>query len=123
MRKRPFRIETTNVVVLVLSITCWTDFADESKPDPFLKPEGYVESGSVFGIRVGETEQHLSKEILEGWRYNYTENGGNCGLRRYPENVKLRLYSDDSWRSGALCIAIRNGKVISIQWIYQPFTM
>lgn len=90
----------------------------------FAEPYGYVETGGRFGVAVGmnveEARLHLGRR---GWREMSSAipfPRGRC-LGRAPrsEDVVFR-FTDESLRSGAICLFATDGKVRAMAWSFFP---
>jgi len=88
---------------------------------------GIIDNGSKFGIEIGssysEAKQHLLSQGLVPYDIEYNPKVRATGIkqchgRKYPDNVFLQAFDDDSWRRGIICVASKNDKVIKISWHY-----
>jgi hypothetical protein len=93
--------------------------SDEYNRVAVLGSEGSIDSGSKFGLEIGmlrsDADAILNTRGLELVESFY---GGSCLNRSYPDDQRIEVWSDDSWRRGTICLASKNDTVDSIGWFY-----
>lgn len=93
--------------------------ADEFNRAGILSSEGYIESGSKFGIGIGsgayEASERLSRQGLE---LSPEDGRSNCLDRNYEASHAVQVWEDNSWRRGTICLESFDEKVVSIGWYF-----
>lgn len=83
---------------------------------------GYIEQGKKFGIIIGSPlTEKIEALKARGFIHELPTKKHSCFGRDYPENIKLDLIYDDSWRRGSICIGSKSGVITSINWRYDMF--
>jgi hypothetical protein len=84
---------------------------------------GRIESGSAFGVTVGESRMQARRSMLR----RYVFDGSSLGDRRCRSDGAadhvLDLYDDRSWRGGRICLLIRDERVVAISWMFMPIAL
>ncbi len=106
------------LLILVLVVGGIVFFAsDEFNRTGFLGSEGFIDSGSKFGIQIGMdrnvAEDRLRSRGLESMEPSVS---GRCLDRPYPADQQVGLWLDDSRFGGTICLASRNNQIVSIGW-------
>lgn len=80
---------------------------------------GFIDSGSKFGIRIGDSRNSAIKRLEDiGLRQlgNIVEN--SCLGYSYTPSKKLDIFLDNSWRRGTICLSSDKNTIESIRWHY-----
>lgn len=93
--------------------------ADEFNRAGILSSEGYIESGSKFGIAIGMSHDaaamRLSGRGLEKVELTAEQ---SCHGRSYGPDRQVELWYDRSWRRGTICLSLVGNRIASVSWIY-----
>lgn len=83
--------------------------------------EGYIDSGSILGVRIGQNVSEATKDLeLLGLLQDGTESGGACGTVLFDPDKTVTFFIDDTWRGGVVCIVHNDEFVGGIAWWYLP---
>lgn len=86
---------------------------------------GSIEKGQRFGVKVGDSREdainHLENSdfrdvTLLGPPIN--ANSQPCGGVVYADDNRVDYFSDETWRSGAICLVSKNEIVVRMSWDY-----
>lgn len=129
------RARRTAVAVVVLTILALVGYSFLRPMDRTVAALGasasYTEAGSRFGVTIGEpvavAQEHLSAAgmtrsdpVVEKL---LVADPFVCGGRRRQSDENVRLFNDNSWRHGLICLFERNGHVVALGWTFQPITL
>lgn len=88
---------------------------------------GNIEKGEKFGISIGE-KRTISHERLNSLGFEQYElgkyknpddkNDNSCHGRVYTKDIVVEAFTDKSWRGGTLCLASKDGIIVSLSWDY-----
>lgn len=89
---------------------------------------GTVEEGEKFGVRIGMSVEEANERVQAGGfrrlSFRAESEPASCGgpsvNRVIEDHEAARVYVDDSWRRGALCLISRDDQVVAIVWSYCP---
>ena len=85
---------------------------------------GFVKEGAKFGVQIGQPADTAQASLAKmGWKFSEILDGHECLSKNYPDGVRVELYEDRTWRSGSLCLASKDNRVLSIEWDYTPFAI
>ena len=81
--------------------------------------EGYVESGSKFGIEIGMSrDAAVNRLASRGLDQVDLTAPQSCHGRNYGPERQVELWYDRSWRRGTICLSSEENKIASISWVY-----
>ncbi len=93
--------------------------SDEFNRDGILGSEGFIDSGSKFGIQIGMARDEAENKLQShGLKSMEPATPGHCLGRPYPADQQVDLWLDDGRFGGTICLALRNGEIVSIGWAY-----
>ena len=99
---------------------------NEDNANALRSSAGYIESGSKFGVRVGDQLSTVGQVV----RYHHfslyeREDLQTCLSHEYPPTQAVVVYVDDTWRKGTMCVAYdrKSHQVRAIEWAYGAFTI
>ena len=119
-----FDLEFGMKMVFIISLIAFVGFlvlflSDEYNWTAVLGSEGFVDTGSKFGVSVGGLRSEASAKLSDrGLVLEESFDGGSCLNRSYPDEQNVEVWSDRSWRRGTICLASENNQVVSIGWFY-----
>lgn len=88
------------------------------------QPNGFIQSGSVLGVEVGDTRSSAQSKLRShGMIFSETKNGGTCFFRPVKPDRQLDLFFVQSWHGGIVCIVSRNERVEELIWAFQPISL
>jgi hypothetical protein len=98
--------------------------SDEFNRSGALASEGYIESGSKFGIEIGMSRDAAANKLASRgleWSELPTDprfSPQSChGHTHSPERL-VELWIDRSWRRGTICLSSEENKITSVSWVY-----
>lgn len=85
---------------------------------------GDVAAGGALGLSVGmpatEAEARLTAHGLKVVPDETPE--APCLGRTYKPDETVRIFADDSWRRGTICLASQNDRLSRIVWYFAPLS-
>jgi hypothetical protein len=95
---------------------------DERNRTALFNASGRVEKGSKLGIEIGLARDEAARRLKKrGFSFDRAlQTPGACLYWTYTEDQLVERWSDRSWRRGTVCLAFREGKVVSIGWRFEP---
>lgn len=104
---------------LLTAAISWHLINDDFARSGVLASRGAIDSGQRFGIQIGEpisdATSHLEAKGIE--RVDIGDRK-RCHSHSNPNATDVRLFRDDSWRSGTICVFADESGVIRISWWY-----
>jgi hypothetical protein len=93
--------------------------ADEFNRAGILSSEGYIESGSKFGMEIGMSRDTAASRLSErGLEQVELTAQQSCHGRSYGPDRQVELWYDRSWRRGTICLSSTGNRIASVSWIY-----
>jgi hypothetical protein len=84
-----------------------------------LGSQGTLVNGSKFGITVGmklpEARQRLISRGLV-----FIGESRKCYMLPKNDGVSYEIWWDNSWRGGTMCLASQQGRVVALDWVFDP---
>lgn len=89
---------------------------------------GQITEGTKFGVSIGDSVASVNAKLKEQ-RVIYREtstmehrhqNPNKCHGFEYEDIDMIRIYADNSWRRGILCIVVKDNKMVAMSWFFQP---
>lgn len=89
---------------------------------------GQITEGSKFGISIGDSVDSVTAKLKEQ-RVIYREtstmehrqqNPNKCHGFEYEDIDMIRIYADNSWRRGILCVVVKDNEMVAMSWFFQP---
>lgn len=109
------------IIVIGLSVSAFFIFLDERTKLTIFQPNGFIKSGTVFGISIGEDPNSARKKLQRKKIIFYETNiGGTCAFRRLHADVRIDYYLVNSWHGGNVCIVSKQERIYEIIWAFQP---
>lgn len=88
------------------------------------QPNGYIQSGSVLGVAVGDTRSSAQLELRsQGMTLQEMPNDETCFFRAVKPDRQLDVFFVQSWHGGTICIVSRNERVEELIWAFQPMSL
>lgn len=84
-----------------------------------LGSQGTLVTGSRFGITIGMTlPEARQRFISRGLVFMGTAE--KCYVLPKTDRVSYEIWWDNSWRGGTMCLASQQGKVVALDWVFDP---
>lgn len=97
--------------------------SDQKNVVTIVKPRGFVNEGTIFGIAIGEPESRalitLAHQNLEMEMVGHA--GGDCLFRTYGADYVVNAFLDKSWRQGGICVITYRGQVVEVVWSFLQY--
>ncbi len=88
------------------------------------RPNGFIQSGSVLGVAVGDTRSSAQLELRnQGMTLQKTPTDGTCFFRAVKPGRQLDVFFVRSWHGGMICTVSRNERVEELIWAFQPVSL
>jgi len=87
---------------------------------------GRIIAGTKFGVTIGNSIEEVTTTLRrQNVRYDEVfskeqSRPNECHEYEYTNIDRIRIYSDDSWRRGILCVVVKNDKLVAMSWFFQP---
>lgn len=110
-----FLVVTLAVIIFGVVLCC----QDELTKAAIMQENRRISSGSFAGASIGDPRAQARRFFLSrGLSLSRVSRGGDCYGNRYPEEILLEVYIDDTWRNGSVCVASENGRIKELSWFY-----
>jgi hypothetical protein len=117
------RYFAASLAAAFLGAAIWL-WLDERSRLTLFQPHGYIDSGSVFGVEIGESRLEVRRELESaGFEYQRTELGQVCFFRPTPPESTVDVFFVTSWQGGMVCVVSTSDVVQEIIWAFQPSSL
>lgn len=104
-------------------IVAWL-LVDDRTRLTLLRPNGFIQSGRVLGVAVGDTRSSARLKLQgQGMAFQETQSGGTCFFRKVEADRQLDIFFVKSWHGGMVCIVLRHERVDELIWAFQPVSL
>lgn len=118
-------LANTVYVILFFLLVGGAVFFSTERNRVALGGRGSIEKGHKFGVNIGDLREDAITRLENSDFLDVTlllvsirENPQLCQGVVYADDIKVDIFSDETWRSGAICLASKDEIVVKISWDY-----
>lgn len=97
----------------------------------FFDPVGQADSGAKFGVSVGMSlDEARSALARRGWSERdqafvdgMLASGWRCAGRELLAEETAAMFLDRSWRTGVVCLYVKDNEIETVAWVFSPISL
>lgn len=107
----------------LIALTVWV-LSDEFNLRAITGSAGATRAQAALGLPIGMPAAQAAARLEDKGLVEFQDDtpAVPCLNGVYAADETVRLFADDSWRRGTVCLASREGRISQIVWRFAPLT-